>query len=236
MIYYIQQIFSTLWRIIKGVFFLGWRLKEQEDKEKEHEISHYFKQVSRKEMASWQIREQVRAKKMMDRIWWLPKNFKKKSVGWLYHNYFYSVLLVPRPDETPERMVGRYWKNCVGPYYMVQAELIKQLREDLKDLRHELFGLGELAILDRMLHKMDALPDLHGTATTVMDAHKEITMRLRKEAEKLKEDRKKALDERDKAMLDLDEKVLQSKLDRTRTNLEGLRTAKKGVMKEKNPT
>ena len=230
--YLIKKIFGQLWRILTGAFYLGWRMKERERKEQELDIGYYFKQETRKKMARWQVKEQMRMRKMSKSLWWMPKKFNKQ--GHLFHNYFSTVLLNPKPNETPAAMLTRYWEECVGPYFMIQRELLKQLEDDVRTVRDytwETHPSGSPANLKlkEIFAKLESLPDLEVHANTVMEAHKKILADMRRKAERLKEDRQKALDERDKEMLDIDEKILDAKVQKAQESLKGIRQARKGA-------
>ena len=222
-IFLIEKIFRTLWDIVTGVFYMGGRAYRRHKQEKELETAYYFKQLTKKEMGRWQVREQAKTRKTLKYLKgrdWFPKRHRKDD-GFIFHNYFATVLLVTRPQDTPDELLKRYWEECVGPYFVVYAsfaEYVKGMTCDSATINLESWEELSRAAKD--------LPDLEGMAKRNLEVQKGILLKHRKTAEKLKEDRKKALDERDKAMLEIDMKILNDKAIKASTQYKNLKEAK----------
>ena len=221
--FYTKKIFWQIWSIIAGVFYLGWRVREREKRELELDTHHFFKRRLRKEQALWQMKEQIRVKQMWKACWWLPKNFRKKNEGWLFHNYFSGVLTSAKPNQTPEQLLAEYWRNGAGPFFLLWFEAVKSIDEVERSnavLENKLADIRKI---------IGTLPPVEERAKNILEVTKKTAMKMKKEEEKLKADRRKKLDERDNAMLDLDEKILSDKQGKANEKLKEIRKARKGL-------
>lgn len=227
MIYVIQAI-KQLWASIVGVFYLGQRLRNKELRQREQDTHYYFKQQSKKELARFQVKERLFLKKAWKL---LSKRFPKKYRGkdiYVYHNYFAGVLAPARLNDTPEKMLLRYWEEGVGPYF----KMYKATLEQISELLDEKGRMEPRVLIDRVAkvnQLMVSLPDLDKRAENVLNVQKKVNLELRKKQQQLNEDRKKVLDQRDKEMLEIEEAVLSNTASKATENLKQLRKAKKGA-------
>ena len=215
----IKRILLSLWHTIAGVFYLGSRIRNREIEQKRADVHFYYKQKSKKEMAKFQVAEQMRTKRMIKnaRRTWLPKKYRQLDV-YLYHNYFANVLAPMRPNQTPQGMLKRYWDDGVGPYFI----LYKAAVEELKAL------LETKGFLPKDLQNiLNSLPDLDKRAEAVLEAQKKVNLRLREEQKKYNAQKDRAMDEMDKELLKVDEAVLARTVQKSSEQLKNLRRAKK---------
>lgn len=178
----IIEFFKQLWANVRGVIYLGAKIRGKELRQREQDTQYYFRKQSKKEMAKFQVNERLWLKKAWKVISKnLPKKYRNKDI-YIYHNYFAGVLSPVYLNETPEKMRLRYWDEGVGPYFKMYKGTLDLIAEEVGK---EKVNVRKIKLL------IDSLPDLDARAEKVLEVQKSIHLKLHKKQQQLNEDRKK---------------------------------------------